>query len=400
MAKTLAPKKKPTKKEIFQKKKSFDPVSRGAKPGVDHAALFKERVLAIGPDVKVAVLHDTDSDGICSGVLVAKSIERLRGKPVDGIIHQQHKDVGLTQDTIDRLKKQQIGILFVTDKAIDQSPETLKQASLFFKIIAFDHHQVEADLTDEMILIIKSQFLSPLDGAAYPTSKLVYDLFRPLVDITDLDWMSSAGIIADSCYPTWKTFVNAAMKKYGIKKKTDIFETDLGMVSRSIGNSILFDKKKIKEVVDIVSNARNPGDVLNSRLKEYEQAVNDEIEYWVREHKKGAQFFPELELVFYVVHPRYPINSPLSTILSKKVYPNQTLVVVHDSGDAVLGISLRRQDYKVHCPNLVKAAVTGLRDANGGGHIPAAGGKIRREDLARFLEQLKDQIASGNHALI
>ena len=119
--------------------------------------------------------------------------------------------------------------------------------------------------------------------------------------------------------------------------------------------------------------------------------------FWISEHKKRAKFFPELELIFYVVSPRFPLNSPLSSILSQKYYPESTLVVVHDSGESILGVSLRRQDYKVDCPSLVKAACVGLKDASGGGHIPAAGGKVRREDLDQFLENIKSEIASGKH---
>lgn len=378
---------------------SFDPLTRGAKPGINHVALFRERVLAIKPETVVAVLHDTDSDGICSAVLVAKAIDRLRQKPIDHFVNQQHKEVGLTTGTIEYLKKKRVDVLFVTDKAIDQNPETAKQGSLFFKIIVFDHHQVEQDLSDEMILIIKSQFISHLDGATYPTSKLVYDLFNPLIDLSDLDWVCAAGVIADASYPTWKVFIDAIMKRYNIKKTKDIFESQLGLISRYIGSTILYDHRKVKEVLDILMKSNGPDELLESNLKDYEKAVDDEIQYWIKKHFAHAQFFPELELIVYIVSPRFPINSPLSTILSKKYYPQQTLIVIHDSGDSNLGISLRRQDYKVHCPNLVKGAISGLLNSNGGGHIPAAGGKILRKDLDTFLENLKQELRSGNHRL-
>ena len=108
---------------------SFDPVSRGAKPGINHVQLFKERVLAITADTKVAVLHDTDADGICSGVLVAKAVERLRAKPVDHVVYQAHKNVGINQDTIQFLKKKGVTLLFTVDKAVDEDPQTVKEAS-------------------------------------------------------------------------------------------------------------------------------------------------------------------------------------------------------------------------------------------------------------------------------
>ena len=128
---------------------SFDPVSRGAKPGVDHRAVFKERVNAITKDTKVAILHDTDADGLCSAIIVAKAVERMRGKPVDAVVYQAHKNVGIQKDTIENLKKQKIDVLFTVDKPIDEEPESVKEASLFFKIprqSQYDFGIVEARL--------------------------------------------------------------------------------------------------------------------------------------------------------------------------------------------------------------------------------------------------------------
>jgi len=203
--------------------------------------------------------------------------------------------------------------------------------------------------------------------------------------------------VADGAYRTWKEFIEQAMRRNDIAITPDIFDSKIGLVARIIGSAILFDQRNTKRVFSEVMSAKCPSDILNSPIKEFDEKITSELELWISEHKQKAMFFQELELVFYVIHPRYPINSPLSTILSHKYYPQMTLVVVHDSGDPILGVSVRRQDYKMDCPSLVRAAVAGLKDAAGGGHIPAAGAKIRREDLERFLENLKVEITSGKH---
>lgn len=360
---------------------------------------FKARMLAITKDTRIALLHDTDADGICSGVLLAKGIERLRGKPIDEVVYQPHKNIGIAKETAQRCKKLKIDILFTVDKAVDEERELLENASLFFKVVCIDHHPSKSDVTDEFVLVIKSQMVSDIDGDKYPASKLVLDLFSPLVDVSDLDWISAAGLIGDSGYKSWTDFVDKTLQKYGIPQKKDIFDTDLGLVARYVSSAVLVDSRNVKEAFDILMESGKPKDVLCSKLKEYDGQIDKELQFWVSEHKKRAKFFPEYELIFYVVSPKFPLNSPLSTILSQKYYPTSTLVVVHDSGESILGVSIRRQDYKVDCPSLVKAACAGLKDASGGGHIPAAGGKVRREDLDRFLENIKSEIASGRHRM-
>jgi len=380
-------------------KKSSPPKKAGpSKKAIDcKLADFKARMLYITKETRIALLNDTDADGICSGVLLSKGIERLRGKPIDEVVYQPHKNVGITKETAEKCRKLKIDILFTVDKAVDEERELLENASLFFQVICIDHHPFKDDATDEMVLVIKSQMISELDGGRYPASKLVYDLFSPLVDMRDLDWVSAAGLIGDGSYQTWKDFTDDTLERYGMDPKPDIFDTDLGLVARYIGSAVMFDSRNVKVAFDILLKSEKPKDLLSSRLKLYEEEIDKELQLWISEHKRRAKFFPELELIFYVVSPRFPLNSPLSSILSQKYYPTSTLVVVHDSGESILGVSLRRQDYKIDCPSLVKAACAGLKDASGGGHIPAAGGKVRRDDLDKFLDNLKSEIASGKH---
>lgn len=355
----------------------------------DYLALFKERLQKITKDTRVALLPDTDGDGLCSAVIAAKSIERFRGRPVDSIIFQAHKNIGIQEETVKQLRNEGIQVLIALDKAVDEEPDTLAQARKHFEIIVFDHHQFKMDRTDDRVLIIKSQAISKLDGAQYPTTKLVWDCFEPYVDLKDADWICASGIISDGGYVVWKEFVDKVFENHKIPKNPDVFETDLGLVARIISNAILVDTKNTKKAFQILNTAKDQNEVLNHPIREFDSKINAELNLWIGEHKKRALFFPDKELIIYVVSPRYPINSPLSTILSHKFYPNQTVVLVHDSGDSILSTSFRRQDYKVDCPALVKACVEGLKDALGGGHIPAAGGKIRREDLPIFLERLK-----------
>ena len=74
---------------------------------------------------KIAVLHDADPDGICSAVLVARTVMKLRKKNVD-----LHKDLAgrhsLSPELLSLLKAKQISKIISTDVSIDQDIKGLK----------------------------------------------------------------------------------------------------------------------------------------------------------------------------------------------------------------------------------------------------------------------------------
>ena len=53
-----------------------------------------------------------------------------------------------------------------------------------------------------------------------------------------------------------------------------------------------------------------------------------------------------------------------------------------------LRLSARDQSNKVDTSALLKKGIHGLSDAAAGGHVPASGGQMRREDLNKFKENL------------
>lgn len=328
-------------------------------------------------NVKIALINDTDPDGICSGVLFNKAVERIRGKGVDFRIEQKHNDVGLTKESLDEIKQLKPDWVVITDKAVDSDPAMFREAEEYCRFLVFDHHRILADLNSEQTIFAKSQYVNPkIDGSLYPATKLVYDIFSKYVDLTDLDWIAAVGVISDMAQKQWIEFLDSVFARYNVAKGTNYFDSSIGRVSGLI--SVADTCGKSAEAFDILNSAKGYLDVVKSKLREYHSEVQSEIDRILDEFDAKSEKYPEKQLYYYEISSPYMLNSMISTILSMKEW-SMSFIVVQPVGD-YCNISARRQDKSVAMNELLGNAVEGLENANGGGHRPAAGGKFLAKD--------------------
>src|SRR3989338_3386777 len=214
-----------------------------------------EFVNSLDKDTKIGLIHDTDPDGICSGVLFNKAVERIRYRGVDFRIKQKHNDVGLTRETLDEIKSLKPDWVVVTDKAVDSDPVMFHEAEKYCKFLIFDHHRILADLNSEQTIFVKSQYINPkIDGSLYPTTKLVYDLLSKHVDLTDLDWIAAVGVISDMAQIQWTDFLDTVFAKYNVAKGTNYFDSSIGKVSGLISTADTCGKSD--ESFEVLNSAR------------------------------------------------------------------------------------------------------------------------------------------------
>lgn len=349
------------------------------------AARFDDFVKHLKKTDKIAVLHDTDPDGICSGVIAAKAVERIRAKKIDLEIPKASGKVTITKEMIETLRKNKINKLITTDLAVDNDPATVKEAEKTCEILVIDHHKTVNNISSEKTVFIKSNHIrTDIDASQYPASKLAYDLFSRHTDMTDKDWIAAAGTISDSSAKTWPEFIDSAFKRQGVKKKQDIFETPFGMVGRIITSTIGIEEGEASALFEELYRSEKPADFITSKFSRFEKLYSTELKRCIEECDKKAEFHDETGMIWYEMRSPYKINSPLSTVMSFQKYPDKTLLVVQDLGDGMISISARRQDGKVAMNALLQNATAGLANANGGGHFPAAGARVMKKDLGEF----------------
>lgn len=339
---------------------------------------FVAFIQSLTPSSKIATIHDTDPDGMSAAVLLKKSLERLNLQ-LKLILPKNHGQRNVSNELLKELKENDIDTIIYLDIAAETYPEVHRLDN--FKILVIDHHP-SLESIPVNFTIVKPEFLQDeLKNHQFCTAELVFKLFSELTDIADLDWLAAVGIIGDSCYPHRKEFVDSVLTKNKVKIKEQIFDTEFSDVTEFCSYAdCVGTKHAYKKVFESLYNSDNYKQAIEG-LQEF-TPVKKEI------HKALDNFDKEKEvhgdLVLYSFQSDYYINSVVSTILShNNVKPTITLLVAQDVG-TFMKISARRQDLGEDMGKLLRRATMHLPDANGGGHIPAAGATVRKEDFEKF----------------
>ena len=274
----------------------------------------------------ICLVHHTDPDGVCSGVLLAKAIESLRSKPIDLRINQQSNEIELSATTVNSLKHAGADIIFITDMASDQNPAPLIELAKSARVIVIDHHPRLNTFTDKNITIIKAQEISPLPPPHYCTSKLVYDLFGRHTELLQSDWICAIGIISDRSQKTWNDFLDQTYQRNNIEPTTDYTHSPLGVLANMISQTEAYSTEKTGEVFDKILHASQHTDLFDSIIKNYSSIVDQEISNQLDCHLDWCTLNQDKEYLIGEVISPYHIKSNITTLLAER-YPHLTIIV-------------------------------------------------------------------------
>jgi single-stranded DNA-specific DHH superfamily exonuclease len=330
-------------------------------------------------NAKTALIHHTDADGICSGVIASKIFERFIGRKIE--LRLSSDEHTLPDSIINLLREKRISHVVTTDIAVDESPSQLAKIAKFAKVLVLDHHPIHK-MNAHNVTIIKPPMFSKIDSGDYCASKLCYDLGKEIVYIHDLDWIASVGILGDAGYKVWRSFVDSALRKLELKPQKDIWRSEIGKAATAISAAVSYDRKNIALCFETVSEAGIPQQI-TKKLEPFSQKIRKAIsdELW-----KLSKTKPVDGIIFHKISSRYDVKGAVSTMSSFKM-PNKTLVVCQQNGK-MIDISARRQDRKVAVNNLLIEATRCLQNASAGGHIPAAGARILAKDWETFKQRI------------
>jgi len=341
---------------------------------------FKSFIASITPRDRVAVVHHTDADGICSGFICAEALERLGYKPV---LVEARAVRELNTSLAKKLKQYEITKTVCTDLVLDQFITTVERISEFCDLLIIDHHPRRSDVASKSVIVIKQTDLG-IDKY-YPASKLAYDLFSEVADIKDLDWVAACGVVGDVGYTQNKRFVDSVMRRHNVFPAQDLFGTDIGKAASYIGGAGSIVPNKIKQALRILKKANHPKDILKSELASLAKCLSDERDRVADYVLKHAEKYGDL--VFCIIESKYRVRGMVINKLSLGALTNKTIVLLLRVDDSYV-ISARRHDRKLAVNDLLERATRGLENAGGGGHAPAAGGQVMVKDLAKFKKNL------------
>ena len=358
---------------------------------------FINTIKGISKKDKIAIFHDTDPDGITSGVLIKKACEKL-GLDVVFVNWLDRSDDSIDNNTIKILKQKGVNYVFFCDLTIYQIPGRIENYEKLGKIIIFDHHPWEKDMnSDNVVFLLPNFFQEGIVNTRYCTAKLVYDFFSHLVNLSEYDWICAVGVIADFAFDAWPEYLDMCFQKYNDERKPNLFDTKLGKIAKLLSYGSSIGRDYINDGFKAVYNSKEPDDVL-SKIPEEFKNVEQDILTIVGHYKNDAEIDSENEFIFYKINSKYGISSQVSSIISQKYEP-KTLVIVcqQRENDSSVHISARRQDWKIDCGKLMRESSEDIKDANGGGHIPAAGAGIPAKDFEKFKKKLFENVKSKKY---
>lgn len=336
---------------------------------------------------KTLIIFDTDGDGIGSAAILAKTIKRVF-KRMPEAMPANHGLSFIDSSMVKKIKSKKFDVIITVDAAVDEKPEYVFELAKKSRILIIDHHQIHRNLNSYKILHVnpnlwKTKFVS----YKYCTSKIVYDICSKLTNIEDLDWLAGIGIVNDKSEDTWKDFLGVVYKKYKISPPKLRLTNDIITSGYSYSGS-----KGVMTGYKACLEASSPVDILRAktsntrRLKKFYDVIEGEIVSEMKNWRRNAEIIEDKKLIILRLNTRFSISSPISTKISFE-NPHYTVLVIRKHGK-VIYMSFRRQDKEVDCGRIAEKAVKNLKDASGGGHIPAAGIHIMSKDWKIFRKRL------------
>ncbi len=339
---------------------------------------FEHFFKSLSPSDRIALVHDTDADGLTSGKIIYEALRRT-GRQIQLFLTLEHDSHALTPKIVKQLQTNNINVLFTTDKTVDSDPHPIKEIEKFAQICVFDHHVIENDISSERTIFLKPQlFFNTPPPDQYCSAKFSFDLLRKVAPIEDLKWVCAAGIIGDTTQESWKSFMEDVFEHYDLS--SNALQNKIGQLTQLINYAEALGEAK--KGFNILLQA-NSLDAALEKLTGY-HIVQKEVDHYYTNFSKLAESFPQL--FFLELNTTSKIKSWLSSRVAYELYPHHTIIVTQKQ-DNDIGISARRVDRKVKVNELLQKSLVGLR-GRAGGHHPAAGGSVDARDYEKFKENL------------
>jgi len=356
-------------------------------------------LMSFSPKEKIALVHDYDPDGLSSAVIMNKLIEHLRGKPADAHFTPPHGSKNtIAPETFAELKRRNITKVIFTDLGIHEDTAAIKKLEKQCEVLIIDHHRFFTDITSERTVLAMPQLLADdIEPSRYCSAKIAFDLANRHADLTDCDWIAATGVIADMAGKAWPEFLTEVFARHGLKPNPkNWFKSELGSVSGMFFAAMAIDVKNVRYCFDVMMRSVKPQDALkDKKLAALRKTFDKEINVWVTQAPKRMEQHKDLKLIWYELSPKYHINSPVATILSLRPQYHDWVILAIEKEKGMAGCSGRCQSQRVAMNLLLKDATKGLKDAAGGGHVPAAGAHCRVQDLDVFKKRVLEALRKG-----
>lgn len=311
----------------------------------------------------MALIYDSDADGIASAALILFALEKL-GKKVDETIPSLWGKIEKIKKKLKKFDK-----IITVDVPIDLIEKNLIDTKKEMLII--DHHPGK-DLNSEKIILINPRLEN--SKIYQPTSYVVYKMFLDL--LKDKKWIATIGTVGDFGIEDCKDLVKIKNKKSIWKSKFGGAATLLTSSANVLGaEKVLKILMKSRELKEFVTNK----EILNASKK-----FEKELKRCKKEFEQNKEIYGKI--VMSKIKPKY--RGICSVLITKYSTENPENIVF------VFEVNERK---KIHgrCGSK-KVDIGGLfrKIGIGGGHEAAGAGRLdgKDENMIKkiILRELKD----------
>lgn len=324
---------------------------------------------------------DNDVDGLCSFILLRKYSEKGKGVAI-----KSFPSLDLTH--FKKVHELNSDYIFILDRSL-VSEEFFKEAEKFnIPIICIDHHEVPKNISEF------AGYYNPLfnktkkESNGNPTTYLCYQVSEKKSDL----WIAIVGCVADKFLPEFYEKFKNKFPELAIDSK-DAFEirykSKIGEIVKILSSALKDRTTNVVLMMKFLINSKGPYDVLeedsqNATMHKRFNEINMKYRRLIEKAEEVFKIQDNSEKVFFFKYGgELSISSELSDELSFK-FPGKIIVVAYDSGIKA-NISARGKRIK----SLISKAIKGFENASSGGHEDAVGGRIKSEDIDKFIIKLK-----------
>lgn len=336
---------------------------------------FHNFIKTLSKKDKIGIVSHTDTDGIVSGYIL-QGILKSRGLKINFI---EFLDYGA--DSLKVVLRKSYNKLFFTDWNVDSYVEDFNNLRKKGNVLVIDHHLINEELRNKSGLI--------KTNSIYCSSHCLFDLAQEYIDTKNLEKLTCAAIIKDYVWDKSGENFNFIKNIYPeIKKDSSIWSSEPGKLGELINGALIYYRPDFQKVYDLV--AKNDF----KKMEKANSIVSEEINSWIEKFKEEAEHYPDKKLYFLYENPKYSITSTITSVLSSKYFPKDTIVFVSDipEQNGFVKISSRNQTGNIDLNKILKKSIEGFENSVAGGHAKASGGNFPKKYLDRFKKNLLGEL--------
>lgn len=325
---------------------------------------------------------DNDADGLCSFLLLQRSLGRGKGIAVKSF-------PALDITYFRRVLELNSDYVFILDKPLVSNDFFEEIHKINVPVVWIDHHEIDKNEIPTYV-----NYYNPLYNkykSNNPVTMLCYDLIDKGRKNEDL-WIAIVGCIADSILPDFYSDFLTKYPDLGIKTKSAfdvLYKSGIGQVAKVLGNGLKDKTSNVILMLKFLMKVKSPYEVLeetNTNYSMHKRSNEINLKYEklltkAKEFGKGNSKF-----LFFKYSGDLSISSELSNEL-QYLFPEKYVVVVYVNG-LKANLSLRGKNIREKFEKVIK----GVEGARGGGHCDAVGGQMPIESLEEFKEKLEEEI--------